>query len=147
MTTETETADLKQDMPHRGWLFYDGECPLCINIVKHAAPTLRRRRFGVATFQSTWVQERLGLTPGDPLTEMKLLMADGKIFGGADAQVQIAKAVWWMWPLFAFAQLPGVMFLLRANYRWVATNRYCFSGKCSIPKNPVTNQIKLTKPS
>ena len=139
--------DVKQDMPYRGWLFYDGECPLCINIVKHASPTLRRRRFGVATFQTTWVQERLGLKPGDPLAEMKLLLDDGTIFGGADAQVQIAKAVWWMWPLFAFAQLPGAMFLLRVNYRWVAANRYCFSGKCSIPKCSVTNQIKLTKPN
>ncbi len=144
MTTETETADVKQAVPYCGWLFYDGECPLCINIVKRIAPTLRRRQFGVATFQTTWVRQRLGLKPGDPLTEMKLLMADGKIFGGADAQVQIAKAVWWMWPLFIFAQLPGAMFLLRTNYRWVAANRYCFSGKCSTPKNHLTNQIKLT---
>jgi hypothetical protein len=45
--------------------------------------------------------------------------------------VQIAKTVWWLWPLFAFAQLPGAMILLRANYRWVAANRYCLSGVCA----------------
>jgi predicted DCC family thiol-disulfide oxidoreductase YuxK len=93
------------------------------------------------------VQKQLGLKPNEPLVEMKLLVNDKTIYGGAEALVQIARRIWWAWPLFTLAQLPGAMFLLRANYRWVAANRYCLSGKCSIPKSPVTNQIKLTKPN
>ena len=125
--------------PVRGWVLYDGECPLCLNAVKHLKPILHRRRFGFATLQTPWVQTRLGLKPGDPLDEMKLLTAGGEVFGGADAQVQIAKAVWWMWPLVAFAQLPGAMFLLRAFYRRIAANRYCLSRVC-FKQKPATQR-------
>ena len=139
MTTVETTLQLQRDEAVRGWLFYDGECPLCGRIVKRIAPALRRRSFRLATFQTAWVRERLAMQPGDPMAEMKLLLTNGKIFDGADAQVQIAKAVWWLWPLFAFAQLPGAMRLLRANYRWTAANRYCISNVCFRPK-PVSRR-------
>ena len=131
MQTEFDTL---VENPKRGWLFYDGECPLCVGAVRRIGPALRKRHFGLATYQAPWVRARLGLQPGELPEEMKLLAADEQIYGGADAQVLLAKAIWWMWPLFAFAQIPGAMFLLRANYRWVAANRYCLSGMC-VRKN------------
>lgn len=148
MTVANTTAmNLKRENTNRGWVFYDGECQLCINAATRFAPMLQRHRFELVPLQSPWTQHRLGLKPGEPLTEMKLLAEDGRIFGGADALLQIAQKVWWAWPLFAFAQLPGAMLLLRANYRWVAANRYCISGQCLIPKNHYykLNQINKTK--
>ena len=51
-----------------------------------------------------------------PLVEMKILLRDGEIYGGADALVEIARAIWWLWPLFIFAQIPGAKALLRKTY-------------------------------
>jgi predicted DCC family thiol-disulfide oxidoreductase YuxK len=119
----TETA---QD-----WVFYDGECPLCISAVARFAPMLRRHHFDLAPLQMSWTQKRLGLKPGEPLGEMKLLTAEGQIYGGANALAQIARRIWWAWPLFALTQIPGALVLLRTIYHHIAANRHCLNGASS----------------
>ena len=75
---------------------------------------------------------------------MRLLLADGRELGGADALVEIARRIWWAWPLFALAQVPGVMLLLHAAYRQVAANRHCISGACRArPSNPFVTWLPL----
>ena len=93
---------------------------------------LLRHRFDLAPLQTKWVQNRLGLKPGEPLAGMKLLAADGRIYGGADALVQIVRSIWWAWPLFALAQISGAMSLLRAMYRRVAASRQCLNAVCKL---------------
>jgi predicted DCC family thiol-disulfide oxidoreductase YuxK len=115
----------------QGWVLYDGECPLCTRAVVRFAPILRRHHFDLAPLQMPWTQKRLGLKPGDPLVEMKLLTEDGQIYGGADALAQIARRIWWAWPLYGLAQIPSAMFFFRAGYRWIAANRYCLNGASS----------------
>jgi predicted DCC family thiol-disulfide oxidoreductase YuxK len=117
----------------QGWVLYDGECPLCLNAVARFAPLLRRHHFDLAPLQTTWVQNRLGLKTDEPLMEMKLLAGDETIFGGAEALAQIARRIWWAWPLFALAQVPGAMILLRGIYCWIAANRNCLNSNCQIP--------------
>jgi predicted DCC family thiol-disulfide oxidoreductase YuxK len=118
----------------QGWVFYDGECPLCTGAVARFAPMLRRHHLDLAPLQMPWTQKRLGLRPGEPLVEMKLLTEDGQIYGGADALAQIARRIWWAWPLFALAQIPGAAILLRAIYRRIAANRNCIGNACQLPK-------------
>ena len=124
--TAAETAPVKaqRDEPVRGWVLYDGECPLCCATAARFTPLLLRHRYPLASLQTPWVQERLGLQPGAPLDEMKLLAADGKIFGGAAALLQIARHIRWAWPMFALAKIPGVKISLWAAYRRVARNRF-----------------------
>jgi predicted DCC family thiol-disulfide oxidoreductase YuxK len=117
----------------QGWVLYDGECSLCTGAVARFAPMLRRHHFNLAPLQTPWVRQQIGLNPDKPLTEMKLLTADGRIYGGADALVQIGQRIWWAWPLFAVAQIPGAMILFHAVYRWIAANRNCLNGSCRIP--------------
>jgi alginate O-acetyltransferase complex protein AlgI len=117
----------------KGWVLYDGGCSLCTGLVARFGAMLRRHRFDLAPLQTTWVHQRLGLTVNEPLAEMKLLTADGRVFGGADALVQIARRIWWTWPLFALACIPGAMILIRVSYRWIAANRNCLNGRCRIP--------------
>lgn len=118
----------------QGWVLFDGECSLCTGAAARFAPLLRRHHFDLAPLQAPWVRKRLGLKPNGPLVEMKLLAGDETIFGGADALVQIARRIWWAWPLFALAQIPGAMILFRAIYRYVAANRNCFGNACQLPK-------------
>jgi len=105
--TAAKIAPMKaqRDEPVRGWVLYDGDCPLCLATVARFTPLLLRHRFQIAPLQTPWVQERLGLLPSTPLDEMKLLIDDGQIYGGADALLQMARGIWWAWPLFALACL------------------------------------------
>jgi predicted DCC family thiol-disulfide oxidoreductase YuxK len=118
----------------QGWVFYDSQCSLCTAAVLRFGPMLRRHHFEFAPLQAMWVQQRIGLNSGELLTEMKLLTANGRIYGGADALLQIARTIWLAWLLYALAQIPGVKILFRAIYRYIATNRKCFNGACSIRK-------------
>lgn len=130
--TETTTADLMRHQPPGGWVLYDGDCPLCATAAGRFASLLGRHGFQLAPLQAPWVQLRLGLRPDEPLIEMKLLAADGLVFGGAGALVQIARQIWWAWPMYALAQVPGAMVLLRWVYRRVAAKRQCLGRVCGI---------------
>ena len=63
---------------------------------------------------------------------MRLLLTDGRSLGGADAIVEIARRIWWAWPLWVISRFPGVMGILRAGYRILAANRHCANGVCLI---------------
>ncbi|HUA68117.1 MAG TPA: DCC1-like thiol-disulfide oxidoreductase family protein, partial [Candidatus Saccharimonadales bacterium] len=127
----TEIPDKAAD-PVRGWVLYDGECSLCTGAVVRFASMLQRHRFGLAPLQAPWALQQLGLKPSEQFTEMKMLADDGKVYGGADALLQIARKIWWAWPLFAVSLLPGVRPLLRACYRQMATHRNCSGNSCKI---------------
>jgi predicted DCC family thiol-disulfide oxidoreductase YuxK len=129
-----------------GWVLYDGECPLCTGAAARFAPLLQRHRFRLAPLQTPWVRSRLDLAPDAPLTEMKLLAADGSAHGGAEALVQIARRIWWAWPLFAFAHLPGAMNLLRALYRRLAAKRHCLDRACQLHALPGRQRTVPAKP-
>jgi predicted DCC family thiol-disulfide oxidoreductase YuxK len=116
-----------------GWLFYDGDCSFCINSIRRFNWTLKRSGFVPVSFQTSWARVCLDLKPDSELTEMVVLTADGKRFGGADGIAQIARRICWAWPLFALAQIPGIHFIFRAIYRRVAANRHCLGGKCELP--------------
>ncbi len=94
---------------------------------------LVRRNFHPVPLQAKWARTRLGLAEGAPLLEMKLLTRDGRIHGGADALVQIARAIWWLCPCFLLAQIPGAKALLRRAYLRLAANRPCDDGVCAVP--------------
>ncbi len=111
----------------KGWVFYDGECLFCRRWAERGHDVLLRHGFHLAPLQSLWVRLRLGLKEGEPLTEMKLLMADGTVFGGVDALVEIARSIWWAWPVYPFAVVPGVRSTLRVIYRNIARNRRCLA--------------------
>ncbi len=116
----------------RGWLLYDGGCPFCAGWAARLEKPLTRRGFDLAPLQSPWVRECLDLPLSEPFTEMRLLTVEGRDLGGADALVHLARGIWWAWPLFAVSLLPGVRPLLRAGYRWVARDRHCRGGVCSV---------------
>jgi predicted DCC family thiol-disulfide oxidoreductase YuxK len=114
----------------RGWLFFDAECAFCTRIARWAAPILHRRGIEVAPLQDRRVGALLGLTREELLREMRVLLADGKQYGGADAGVALAREVWWARPLVWLATVPGVMEWMRAAYRRIAARRSCAAEKC-----------------
>ncbi len=128
----SEITDTKGTRAARGWVFFDRDCPVCTSLARRFGPALESRGFGLAALQDPRVQALLALPPAELLREMRVATSDGKIYGGASAIVYLARQIWWAWPLFAAAQMPGAMRLLNAGYRWFAEHRTCSSGACSV---------------
>jgi predicted DCC family thiol-disulfide oxidoreductase YuxK len=118
----------------RGWILYDGDCRSCTASAKGFDRIFRRRNFVFLPLQTDWVIKRLGLESGAPLEEMRVLTADGRDIGGADAVIFLGHQIWWAWPFVALARLPGVHTLLDRGYRWIAAHRGCDHIGCSLKK-------------
>lgn len=150
-----EWTNIKELGHVRGWLLYDGACPVCCRWADRWEPILTRRGFDLAPLQAPWVEECLDIHPtsssmtalgheaddslertdncrdggcstGGP-GEMLLVTRDGRCLGGADAAVALARTIWWAWPVFLLAQLPFVLPVMRTVYRRLAARRYSFS--------------------
>jgi predicted DCC family thiol-disulfide oxidoreductase YuxK len=125
-------TDTKGKRAARGWVCFDRDCDVCISLARRFRRTLELRGFGLAALQDPRVQALLDLPPAESLREMRVATVEGKIYGGAAAIVYLSRQIWWAWPLFIAAKLPGAMRLLDASYRWFAERRTCVSGACSV---------------
>ncbi len=135
-------TDTKGRQASRGWVFFDRDCSICTSLVRQFRHTFEKRGFGLAALQDPRVAALLGLPPDQLLREMRVITSEGDIFGGAEAIVYLAAKIWWAWPVFAVAQLPGVPRILAVGYRWFADHRHCVSGKCSLSqKNHLSNSL------
>ena len=130
----TETTDNIAKQPAAGWVCYDGECAFCLRWLRRVERPLLRRGFRFVPLQTPWVKAKLNLPEAELLTEMRLLLPDNYILGGADAAVVLARYVWWLWPLWFVSHIPGAMPILRASYRFIARNRHCSNDRCEIHK-------------
>ena len=120
------------NLPPRGWVLYDGECPLCQSAVRRFQNILIRNGFHPDTLQAAWVSPRLGLPRDELLREMLVLTREGTVFGGADAIIHLAGYVWWAKPLAWLGRLPLFRLLLAALYRRVAEHRRCTITACRL---------------
>jgi predicted DCC family thiol-disulfide oxidoreductase YuxK len=114
----------------RGWLFFDAECGFCTRIARWLVPILQRRGLAVAPLQDVRVGALLGLSQAELMREMRVLLADGRQYGGADAGVALAREIWWARPLVWLAAIPGMMVWLRSGYRSLAARRSCAAARC-----------------
>lgn len=130
LTEITETSD---QVPRRGWIVYDADCQFCAASAKQFENIFRRRGFQFLPLQTPWIQKRLGLKAGAPLREMRVL-AGGHDVGGGDAVIFLARQIWWVWPFYLTARLPGVYRLVDLAYRWIAAHRGCTHIACNLPR-------------
>jgi predicted DCC family thiol-disulfide oxidoreductase YuxK len=127
----TEITDTKGMRASRGLVFFDRDCAVCTSLARRFRSTLTGRGFGLAALQDPRAAALLNLPPAELLREMRVATADGNVIGGAAAIVYLARQIWWAWPIYAAAQVPGASRVLDAGYRWFADHRECASGTCS----------------
>ena len=133
VSLSSDLTDAKGRRAAAGWVFFDADCPFCTRIARRMRPVLEPRGFGLAALQDPRAQALLSLSGAELLQEMRLLTSDGRQYGGAAAFVEIARRVWWAWPLYALSCVPGMRSLMRAIYRKVAARRSCAAGTCRQP--------------
>lgn len=114
------------------WIFYDGECRVCVGMKGRLAGIFERRGFCWEPLQAEWVSEATGLSEAELLTEMKVLTDRGEVIGGIDAWIYLVRRVWWLLPLYGLSRFGWGHRLLDRFYRAFADNRYCIGGACRI---------------
>lgn len=96
-----------------------------------------RRGFRWIPVQDARARDLLGLEEGEVPSELKLLTTKGRMLGGVDAALHIARSIWWAWPAWLLSHIPGVPSVLHAIYRRIARNRYHISQTCGFdPSTP-----------
>ena len=116
----------------RGWILYDGRCPICRRGARRMGAVVLRRGFKLSPLQRRWVRDLVERQPEPVGDELLLLLPDGRLLGGVDAFVHLAWRVWWAWPFAVLASLPGLNFLARRFYAWFAANRLGISRACGV---------------
>jgi len=100
----------------RGLLLYDGRCPACRKGARRMAALLGKRGYRVVPLQRRWVRERHPIRPGQSRPQTHLILPGDRRLAGVDALLHLARDLWWSWPLWVLAQVPGVTWLLRRGY-------------------------------
>lgn len=140
MGTFLETHPGERYTPPAGWVVFDGDCGVCSGLARRFRRVLARRGFALVPIQSPWMSSRLRFSYGIPLEklldEMRVLTADGRALGGADAILFLAGKVWWARPLAALGASAPVRKLLHRAYRWFADNRHRLSSACEVKAHP-----------
>ena len=116
-------------------VYYDAECRLCVTLARTFGRALHTRDMQLVPLQAPGVAAVLGVAEHDLMTEMRVRLRNGLVIGGADGMLEVARRMWWAWPLWALSRIPGAMRPMRAFYRWVARNRGCTGRVCAIPQS------------
>ena len=133
ISLSAEITDTKGRHAERGWICFDRDCALCTSLARRFRRTFEKRGFGLAALQDPRVAALLTLPPDQLLREMRVVTSEGEIYGGSEAVVYLTGQIWWAWPFFAIAHIPGVPQILAAGYRWIANHRIC-SSTCSAAR-------------
>jgi predicted DCC family thiol-disulfide oxidoreductase YuxK len=120
-----------------GWVFYDGACSLCTGLARRVRRRLERCGFELVPLQAPGVRENLGVRSEELMTQMWVLTQDGHVLGGAEAALYLARRIprtWWGLLLITVSKLPHGMSLIESVYKWVASHRHYFGGRCALEK-------------
>jgi predicted DCC family thiol-disulfide oxidoreductase YuxK len=114
----------------KGWLFFDGKCRFCTRMARWLAPILSRRGFCAAPLEDPRVGALLGLGRHEQVRDLRFLLSDGTLYGGADAVIAVARQIAWVRPLIWLSMIPGMTELFRTGYCWIAKQKRCAAARC-----------------
>lgn len=111
-------------------IYFDADCQVCRGLVEKYRKPLEAASFQFIPLQQKGVEQELGIRKESLLEEMKVKTSDGRVRGGAEAVVYLARHIKSLWPLVWLSHLPFGMSVINLGYRWFAKNRGCQSGAC-----------------
>ena len=120
-------------------VLFDGGCPMCRRTVRiiRALDWNDRLQFVDATNAEARAFFAPALTEAEIMIEMYVIDERGRLHGGFEGYLQIARVVPLMWPLGLVGRLPGFRQLGHAAYKVIAANRVrrgrCTDDLCAPP--------------
>ena len=139
----SDITDAKGSRAECGWVFFDRDCTVCVRLAQRFRGTLAARGFGLAALQDPRAASLLGLAEEELLREMRVVTADGSVFGGADAVAFLAGRIWWAWPVYAAARWLKARPLLAWGYGWFAARRRCAAERCDADTAIAAEEVKV----
>jgi predicted DCC family thiol-disulfide oxidoreductase YuxK len=115
-----------------GWILYDDSCGFCRRWIPFWAKTLQKRGFEIAPLQAGWVREKLRLEEKYLVQDLRLLLANGDQFQGADTYRFAMKRIWWAYPVYLFSIAPLGSNIFNWGYRKFARHRHQISRACKL---------------
>jgi len=117
------------ERPDADVVIFDGHCGICTAQVKKLPFWDCRQRLSYLSLHDPEVQRRWPDVSHDRLMqEMLIVDRNGHRYWGPEAIRYLTRRLRRLWWAAPFAYFPGSMLLWRPAYRWVARNRYRFSG-------------------
>ena len=120
--------------PREGWILYDGGCGFCFRWVHLWKKVVEPRGFSIKDLQSASADGSLQVPQETLLDDIRVLTRTEDLRSGADADLYVARRIWWAWPFYAIFSLPGFNWMLWTGYRWFNRNRYRMSHHCPLPR-------------
>ena len=118
-------------------VLFDGGCPICRRTVRtlQRLDWLEQLQFADATDDEIRRRVAPALTLDEAMRQMNVVDGSGRLSGGFDAQLRIARRVPALWLLGVLGALPGVRQIGSAVYRYIAAHRkrqgVCSDDLCS----------------
>ena len=120
-------------------VLFDGGCPICRRTVRQLRRLdwLQQLQFADATNEPVRKQVTPSLSLDEAMRQMNVVDGRGRLSGGYDAQLRIARRVPLLLPFGLLGGLPGIRQVGSAVYRYIAANRQrqgeCSDELCSPP--------------
>ena len=113
-------------------VLFDGGCPMCRRTVRQLRRLdwLHRLEFADATNEDVRRRVAPSLTHDAAMREMNVVDGTGRLTGGYDAQLRIARRVPLLLPLGVLGALPVIRQIGSRVYRYIASNRQR-RGECN----------------
>ena len=113
-------------------VLFDGGCPLCRRTVRiiRALDWNDRLQFVDATNAEARAFFAPTLTEREVMIEMYVIDEHGRLHGGFEGYLQIARVVPLLWVLGLIGRLPGIRQLGHKIYKFIAANRV-IRGRCT----------------
>ena len=117
--------------PRKSTIVFDGDCSFCRLWVARIARMDRSGTFEFVARQTEGLTKRFPkLVEGDFNKGMRLITPDDAIHVGADAAYQIVHRLRYWRRIAWLYHVPGIHWLTRSAYAWIAAHREALSGKC-----------------
>jgi predicted DCC family thiol-disulfide oxidoreductase YuxK len=128
-STDAERLPRPDERPGTDVVIFDGKCRMCTAQVRKLLWWDCRKKLSYLSLHDEEVTRLFpDLSHDRMMQEMVIVDRDGHRHWGPEAIRYLTsrlRRLWWATP---FTYFPGSMFLWRPLYRWVARNRYRFSG-------------------
>lgn len=133
----------KVDSKKRLKFYYDGECPLCNRTRVAINHFDSRNRIEFLTVQGNTENEPAlnGIAYEILLDDIHSVNNKGEVHVGLDTYIQVFGCIWYLKPLPWILRIPGIYYLGRKVYKYVAINRSterCTEDNCGyvVPELP-----------
>jgi len=114
-----------------GAIVYDGECAFCIKQIQRIQKFDKKNQFMYDVRQNKNIIKLYPeLKEFEDVDGLRFCSKDHVAFIGADAVYQIYSKLSPFYLLAWAYKIPGLNYVFKAIYAWIARNRYKFSAQC-----------------